>query len=891
MTWFKQLFSRRRLYNDLSGEIKEHLEEKIEELVASGIPRKEATAAARRAFGNVTLIEHDSRAVWRWPSAENLFADIHFALRTLRKNPGFTAVAVLTLALGVGVNTAVFSVLNGWLLRPLPVPDPEQIMILAAQQKNSPASSSFSFPDFLDFQNQAGSFSGLFGYELGVGGFSANGKAHEMAYGAVTDNYFTALRIHPIIGRLLLPGEGNKPGEPLLVVLGYSYWQKNLGGDPGCVGQQVLINGRSATIIGVTPKEFHGTLFAFDLDAYLPLGALKSGPDSVNFWTDRRERELTVLGRLRSDVSISQAQNSLDVVSARLAALHPETDNGVRVRVIPEKFARPAPFVASFVPAIAGLFLLLPALLLVIACVNVANLLLVRAAARQREMAIRSALGAGRFRLISHMLAESLLLAFLGGVTGMLLGNWALRVSGSLLRSVTSTANFAYRLDPHFDWRVFVYTLTTVVLTAILVGLWPALSSSRTDPNATLRSVGGNASVIAGRRGARSILVVMQVAASLMLLIVASLLVRSLRYAEHMDMGFDPDGVLNVMLDPHQIGYDDIRTNNFYRELLNRLRALPGVRSASLSFAVPLMYPGRTGRPYVEGHPLPYPQQPSDISFNLVDSSYFETMRLPLLQGRPFADADNEGAPPVAIVNQTLANRLWPGEDPVGKRFSLNSVSEHFISVVGVARNSQYFFLSPDPQPYFYLPLSQNFTSLRSLHVRSSLPGESLSAVVQEQLRGLDPNMPVIDVRTMRQAVGGLGGMFIFRLAASLAGVLGILGLVLSLVGVYGVVSFVVSLRTHEIGIRMAVGAGSSDILKLISGQGFRLITAGLFLGIVAASLLARAIAKLLIGIAATDPLTYAVVSALLVAVAFSACYLPARHAMRVDPIVALRYE
>jgi len=891
MNWLKQFFSRRRLYNDLSEEMQQHLEEKIDELIATGLSRKEAIAAARRAFGNITLIERDSRQIWHWPTVEDFLQDIRYAMRSLRKNPGFAIAGVLTLALGVGVNTAVFSVLNGWLLRPLPVPNPEQIMVLAAQQKNSSASSNFSFPDFLDFRNQAGSFSSLFAYELGVGGLSVNGNANEMAYGAVTDNYFTALGIHPFLGRLFLPGESDKPGEPLLVVLGYSYWQKNLAGDTGCVGKQVLVNGRSATIVGVTPKEFHGTLFAFELDGYLPLGALKSGVDSQNFWTDRREREFTVLGRLRPGTSISQAQNSLDVVSARLAALHPEADDGVRVRVIPEKFARPAPFVASFVPAVAGLFLILPALLLLIACVNVANLLLVRAAARQREMAIRTALGAGRFRIMRHMLAESLLLAFLGGATGMLLGDWALRASGTLLRSVTSTANFAYRLDPRFDWRVFVYTGTAVLLTAILVGLWPALSSTRADPNVTLRSVGRNASVLAGRHGARSVLIVMQVAASLMLLIVASLLVRSLRYAEHMDMGFDPHGVLNVMLDPHQIGYDETRTNNFYRELLSRVRALPSVRSASLSFAVPLMCPGRTGRPYVEGHPLAYPQQPSDISFNLVDSSYFETMRLPLLQGRPFADSDNESAPPVAIVNQTLAKRLWPGEDPIGKRFSLNSASEHLISVVGVARNSQYFFLSPDPQPYFYLPLTQSFTSFRSLQIRSSIPGGSLGAVVQEQLRELDPNMPAIDVRTMREAIGGLGGTFIFRLAASLAGVLGILGLVLSIVGVYGVVSFVVSLRTHEIGVRMAIGAGRSDILKLISGQGFRLLVAGLFLGMLAANLVARAMSKLLIGVVATDPLTYAAVSILLAAAALSACYLPARRATRVDPMVALRHE
>jgi macrolide transport system ATP-binding/permease protein len=808
----------------------------------------------------------------------------------LRKSPGFTCVVVLTLALSIGVNTAIFSVLNGWLLRPLPVPDPEQIMILAAQAKNDAMASNFSYPDFLDFQKQANSFSDLFAYELGVGGLSVKDKANEFAYAAVTDNYFSALRIHPFIGRLLVSGEGDKPGDPLMVVLGYSYWQKNFAGDQGCVGKQVLVNGRPATIVGVTPKDFHGTLFAFDLDGYLPLGALKTGASNT-FWTDRRERELTLLGRLRPGVRVAKAQSLIDLVTARLAIQYPDSGNGLRVRVIREKFARPAPFVASFVPSIAGLFLGLPALVLVIASVNVANLLLVRGAARQREMAIRIALGGSPSRLIRQVLSESLLLAFLGGAAGMLMGIGALRVSGSLLRSVTSTANFAYRLDSRFDWRVFVSTLTAVFLTAVFAGLWPAIASGRTDPNTALRAASPNDSLLAGGQGARGLLVVLQVAGSLVLLIIASLLLGSLRYAEHMNLGFEPDGVLNVMLDPHQIGYDENRTNIFFRELQNRIRSLPGIESASLGFAVPLMFPGHTAHLYVQGHPLPRPQQPPDTAFNLVDPAYFETMRIPLLQGRLFADSDSETAPPVAIVNQTLANRLWPGENPVGKHFSFISSSGPYISVVGVARDGQYFFLSPDPQPYFYLPLSQNFTSFRSLQVRSSLPVESLANTVNEQLRAIDPNIPVIDSRTMRQVVDGLGGTFVFRLAASLAGVLGIVGLALALVGVYGVVSFLVCLRTHEVGIRMAIGAGRSDILKLISGRSLRPVIAGLLVGIVLAILLARAMAKLLLGLAATDPLTYAVVTMLLAAVALLASYIPARRAMRVDPMVALRYE
>jgi predicted permease len=891
MNWLKQLFSRRSLYTDLSDEMRQHLEEKIEELVAGGMHRTEATAAARRAFGNVTLIEKDSREVWQWPTLESFFADSRYALRTLRKNPAFTAVAILTLALGIGANTAVFSVLNGWLLRPLPVPDPEQIMVLAAQQKNEFVSSSFSHLDFLAVEKAANSFSDLFAYELGVGGLSAKGKANEFAYAAVTDNYFSGLSVRPLIGRLLASGDGDKTGGPLLVVVGYSYWRKNLAADPGCVGKQVLVNGRAATIIGVTPEDFHGTLFAFELDGYLPLGALKAGASFDSFWTDRSQRELTVLGRLRPGVSPARAQIEVDLLAARLASQFFESDRGLRIRVIPEKRARPAPFVSSFVPAIAGVFLALPALVLVMACVNVANLLLVRAAAREREMAIRMALGASQSRLIRQVLSESLLLALLGGAVGMLVGNWALNVTGSVLRSVTSTANFAYKLDPRFDWRVFAYTLAAVCFAQVCVGLWPALRSSRTDPNTSLRPAVRRDSIFRGRLGTRGALVVLQVAGSLILLLTAILFVRSLRYAEHMDLGFEPDGVLNVMLDPHQIGYDEAQANIFFRELQNRVRAIPGIQSASMGSAVPLMYPGGTTHIYIQARPLSNSEQAPQISFNLVDPFYFETMRISLLQGRSFANADSETAPPVAIVNQTLANTLWPRESPTGKRFSVKSAAGPFISVVGVARDSQYFFLTPSPQPYFYLPLAQNFTPLRSLQVRSSLPPQSLSNAVNEQLRAIDPNMPVIDARTMRQVVSGLGGTFIFRLAASLAAVLGIIGLVLAVVGLYGLVSVVISQRTREIAIRMAIGAVRSDILKLISRQTLELVIAGLSVGVVAAIFLARAMAKLLVGLAAANALTFVAVTALLAAVALLATHIPARRAMRVDPMIALRYE
>jgi predicted permease len=799
-------------------------------------------------------------------------------------------VVAITLGLGIGVNTAIFSVLNGWLFRPLPVPAAEQIMVLAPQQQQG-TQGKFSYPDLVDFREQAQTFSHLFAYGFSASGLTFNGKANEFVYSAVTGNYFSGLGVRPALGRLFLPGEGEKPGAPLLVVLGYSYWQKKFGGDQDVIGKQVLVNGHAATIVGVAPPEFHGSLFAFDMDGYLSLSAMAEDRDSHGFWSDRRNRTLSVQGRLKPGVSLAEARSAVDLVARRLAVEYAATDAGVTVRVIPERLARPAPLVASFAPIIAGLFLGLAALVLGLACVNVANILLARAAARQREMAIRRALGAGRWRLIRHMLTETLLLAFLGGVAGVLLGELAIRGSGSLLHSVTSTPNFAYRMDCSFDWRVFAYTLAAVGFAGILVGLWPAFRASRDDVNAVLHEAGRSNLIGGDHYQFRGALVVAQLSGSLILLLVAGLFVRSLTHAENMFLGFAPDHVLTILLDPEQVGYDRTRTNAFYHELRERVRALPGVQSASLSTSVPMEVPAGGASVYVEGHPPAAGQEPPDASFNRIDPSYFQTLGVPLLGGRGFAVSDDDKAQLVAVVNETMATELWPRESPLGKRFSIESANGPFIEVVGIAADGQYMFVSPEHKPYFYLPLAQNYSSFRSLQIRSAVPPESLIPSVQQAIRNLEPDLPLIDVRTMDQVVEGLGGLFIFRLAASLAAFLGFLGLALAVVGVYGVVSFSVTLRTHEIGVRMALGAKRSDIVMLVSRQGLRLVGAGLALGLVAAFLVTRAIAKLLLGVGATDPVTFALVSFLLTAVTLVASWIPARRATRVDPMVALRCE
>ena len=556
-----------------------------------------------------------------------LIQDIRYAIRQLLKNPSFTVIAILTLALGIGTNTAIFSVVNGW-LRPLPVKDPNQIMVLAAQQKGDTLGIYyFSYPDLVDFRKQIDTFSDLFGYQIGLGGLSISGKAEPLVFSYVTGNYFSALGIQPAAGRLFLPNEGEQQGATPMIVLGYSYWQKRFAGDPGVVGKQVRVNGSAAVVIGVAPKGFHGVASNVDMQAYLPLSM--NGGDGL--WTDRGKRVLAVLGRVKDGVTLSQAQSTVNIIATRLALEYPKTDDGVTVGVVPEKLARPVPKVASAIPVIAGLFLVLAGVVLVLACMNVANLMLVRATTRQREISVRMALGASRLRVVRQLLTESIVLALLSAFSGVLLGMWASNAVGS----INLGTKLPLVLDFGFDWRVFSYSLMAALVTGIIVGAWPAFRVARGGLSAGLQEGSRGSSAGAGRLRVRSILVVAQVACSLMLLVVAARFLRSLDNAQHMALGFEPDNVINVMLDPHQVGYDQTRTTEFYRELERRIRAVPGVRSSAQAFSVPMGNYNDGSQVFVEGRPLPPGQQPPLVFFNRIGTEYFETTRTRSCAGDP----------------------------------------------------------------------------------------------------------------------------------------------------------------------------------------------------------------------------------------------------------------
>ena len=883
----RSLFDRQKVDEELDEELRDHIELKTQEHIASGMVSQEARRAALLEIGGLEKRKEECRDARQITWLQDLLQDIHYGLRILRKSPGVTFVVVIALALGVGANTSIFCVVNGSLLRPLPVPSPEQITVLAIQQKDAPVGSSgFSYPEFVDFRKQANTVADIFGIALGTVQFTANDHSEECSANYVSGNFFAALGLQPAAGRLYVPSEAETPGEPLLVVLGYGYWQKRFHGDPRAIGMQILVNGRSATIIGVAPRQFQGMYSIFETHVYLPMSAMIQEESASLFWDNRDRRRILGFGRLKPGITLREAQSSLDVITARLARQYPATDKWFTVRAIPEKSARPIPYANNFFFAVSGLFLVLAALVLLLACMNVENILLARGSARQREMAIRAALGAGRARLIRQLLTESVLLAIFGGGAGLVLGIWASRLTSSIhVQSVPLHVNAS------FDWRVFAFAATCALLTGLVVGLLPALRASSSDVNSVLHEGGQRDSFGIGHPGFRNLLVIAQVAGSFTLLVVAGLFVRSLQKVQAFDLGFDPSHVLNVLMDPHQAGYDQPRAITFYREIESRVRTLPGVQSASLASYVPMGGFPSSRQVSIEGRPTPSGFQAPSVLSNSVDPPYFETMRISLLLGRIFTDSDSETAPRVAIINQTMAARFWPREDPIGKRFSADGDAGPFMEIVGVSANGKYKTVSEDAEPFFYVPLAQSFASKLTLQVRTLGPPEQLVAPVKERIAQLAPDVAIVDIETMNQLLAGAFGYFAFRLAATFAAALGVIGLILAVVGVYGVVSFAASQRTHEMGIRTALGASSRDILNLIWLQGVRLVIAGVAIGAAVAWALTRAMTRLLAEISASDPVTYITVAIILAAVALLACYIPARRAMKVDPMIALRYE
>ena len=811
---------------------------------------------------------------------DTLWHDVVFATRLLRKSPIFTAGVILTLALGVGVNTAVFSVVNAMILRPLPVRDAGRLAVIATQNTSNRTLRGVSFADLQDYRAAAGDlFEDIAGYSAGFLGLAREGgPPARVLVSWVTGNYFPLLDIRPALGRLLRADEGGPGRADPVVVLGYATWQRRFGGNPKVVGEIVRVNGHPCTIVGVAPPEFFGTFAFSDSELYLPLNWSGAGE-----FDNRQARGLHAIARLRPQVTLERAQSAMTVVAERLARQYPDSNTNVAVRVLPERFARPEEDQFRSNALVAAMMLALVGLVMIVAAVNVANLLLARAANRRQELAIRAALGAGRGRLVRGMVTESLILAALGGSVGVVAGSWAARV----LATIRLPGDLPVRFDFQLDGRVLAYSVTIALVTGLLVGLVPALRVSGADLDRTLRQSRHGTSGARGHHIGR-FLVAAQIALCFVLLVAAGLFVRSLLEAERADLGFRPEGVLNIHMDVGELGYTEEHGRAVFDDVSRRVRAIPGVQDLSFAFTIPMGYIRVTDRVEAEGQPASNNERVS-AGKNVVSSAYFRTMGIPIVRGRSFSDADNEHSRAVAIVNRHLADVLWPGRDPIGQRIRSAGERGPWVEVVGVTNTGKYKFLFEDPEPYFYVPVAQEYTGLRVLHVRTSLAPEALAPAIERSIRASEPDLPLYDVQSMTRALGGGPGFFLVRAGASAAGMLGLLALALAIVGLYAVVSYLATQRTHEIGVRVAVGATPRDIVSLVLQDGMNLVLVGLGAGLLVTFACSGLIGSFLFGVSARDPLILAGVAPILGGVALIACIIPAWRAARVDPTVALR--
>jgi len=813
--------------------------------------------------------------------------DLKFGMRMVTKNPGFSLLVIVTLGLGIGLNTAIFSLVNAVLFRPLPFDDVERIVELNRGDWNQ----FFSYPDYLEYRDRSGIFSELSAWSyapISIG----SGETTELRFGQiVTGNYFSTLRVSAHRGRVLTPDDDRTPGQHPVAVISFGYWQSNYGADPAVVGRDISLNGGVYRIIGVAPEGFVGAYPAFAPDVWVPMMMEAQIMPEGGQLESRRSGWLRTIGRLAPGVTLQQAQARLDQFTPSLKQIDPERYADETAYVVHPSGVGLPPEAQPATLAASGLVMLMVGLVLLIACANVANLFLARSTARRGEIAIRLALGAGRLRLIRQLLTESMILAVCAGVFGILIAGWAVGLAERLLPELPYKITLA--LDVALDGRVLTFAIVVSMLTGIVFGLVPALQATKADVAPALKDDVGARSLGVKRMRLQNALVVGQVCVSLVLLVSAALFVRSLQSANAIDPGFDHENVLAVSLAFSLHDDDPVAGRAFYRGLLERVRAMPGVESASLNECVPLGFTMSGNRYWVEGRP----PRTDDSGEEVVDSAFrstvsagdFKTLGIPLLRGRDFNELDTEDAPGVAIVNKAFADREWPGQDPLGKRFSIEGKDGPFLEVVGVARTAKYIFIGEDPRPYFYLPFEQHYNPDTNLLVRTSGDPMSLVPPIRGVIKDLNPDVAPADTRV-------LSGWIAFallpaRFAAALFGTFGLLAIVLASVGLYGVMSYTVGQRTREMGIRIALGAQRGDVLGVVLRHGLKLAAIGLVLGLVVSVLGTRVLSALLYDVSSTDPMTFVGVSALLVLVAFFACYVPARRATKVDPMVALRYE
>jgi putative ABC transport system permease protein len=810
----------------------------------------------------------------------SLIRDIRYGFRSFLKRPGFTAIAIVTLALGIGANTAIFSLVNTVLLRPLPVPHPEQLVEVYGTFHNGADYTIQSYLNYKDYRDRNDVFSGLIAYRFAPMSVSHEGRNERVWGYLVSGNYFEVLGVQPFLGRYFAPEEDKTPGSHPVAVISYVCWQKRFASDRGIVGQALTLNGHVFTVIGIAPKGFFGTEVAYAPELFVPMMMAHEIEPGSGWLEHRGDDNLFVVGRLKAGVTSAQAESALKTITLQLGKEYPHENEGRGVRLLtPGLFI---PDIRNSVISFSSVLMGVVGLVLLLACVNLANLLLARATERRKELAIRLAVGASRARIVRQLVTESVLLSLGGGLGGLLLAAWI----NDLVASIKLPTDIALVFDLHIDWRVLAFALAVSLATGLFFSLLPALQSSKPDLVPALKD---EASMAGFRRSRlRNALVVVQVALSLVLLVCAGLIVRSLQVAQRTRPGFTPENAVELSFDLGLQGYTEEKGRAFQRQLIERTQSVAGVRSVALTSVVPLTLDYSSTSIYVEGQSGTHSTNLPVAVPNEISPGYFRTMEIPL-RGRDFTERDNKDESRVAIVNETFARRLFPGRDAIGRRFNFSGPDKPYWEVIGVAADGKYNSLGEDPKAAFYRPLLRDYNTNATLVARTVGDSKAVLASLRGELQRLDPTLPLYNVQTLSDHMSV--PLFPFRMAATVLGSFGVLAIVLAGIGIYGVMSYVVAGRTREIGVRIALGAARRDVLLLIVRQGMTLAVIGLGIGLLIAFGVAQLLAKLLFGVSPVDPLTFAGVSVLLALVAALACYVPARRATKVDPLVALRYE
>jgi macrolide transport system ATP-binding/permease protein len=871
---------RKRRNEELSEEIQAHLKLAEREAIESGQTQREAQFAARREFGNVGLAQEVTRDTWgsRWLA--DLSQDVRFGLRMLRRSPGFSILAILCLTLGIGANAAVFSWVEGILFRPYPaVTHQEQLLALTGTARGESDNAGLSWPDFLDLQRSCTLFDSFFVTKIMGTTLSIGDRAEVTTGSIVSANYFDAIGVHPILGRGFEPGEDSGRNAHPVTIISYQLWQGRFKGDPQIIGKTQRLNNVVHTIVGVAPEGFYGTFVGWAMQFWVPASMEETFEAGGYKLEDRGARWIEAYVRLKSGVTQAQAQEEISAVAKRLEADYPGTNRGRGIKLW-QLWQTPFNNAGTLLPTLE-IMLAVVVFVLLIACANVGNLLLVRSFARRHEMTVRLAIGAGRGRLLKQLFTEGLILSAFGAVGGLLVAHWCRH---ALVLLFPARGGVAMHLPGEIDWRVLALSAGVCLIATLLLGLVPATQTGKIDLAGALKSDSAGVVGGAGRAWVRSGLVVMQVSLSFILLVGAGLLMQSLQKIRNTSPGFSTRNVLDTAVNLTAAGYDAPRAQTFQDELLARVKALPGVESAAFARMTPLSYGSFSSTPIaVDGYQPPPEEQPT-VQYNEVGPDYFTTMGIPLVSGREFTRADDEKAALVAVVNETMAAQYWRGKNPIGERVQ---VKGRWMQVVGVAKDSKYESVRETPKPFFYVPLRQNFSRGAGLYIRTRLSPETTATALAREVHALDPDLALFEVITLQEQLDRSTSPQM--VAVTLVGVLGGLALLLAAIGLYGVMSYAVSQSTRELGLRMALGAGASNLLQLVLSRGLALTAGGVALGAAVALGLTRLLGNLLYKVSPRDPLVFGSALAVMTMAALAACFLPAWRATRTDPARALR--